>query len=266
MSKFVHALMFESFGVRVEIRSNASEAIKSCEKLVSDALPNCCTFGGDGRSPDFTFKWKWNSTGRDTLSLNDQVVVPLTRRKELEERLVPKIRLLIAEFAREVVFVHAGVVVWKGKAILFPGNSMAGKTTLVAEFVNRGAEYYSDEYAILDAAGRVHPFEKTLSIREHGSYEQREVSAPVANRNGEKSSAPVRLVFITSYSPAAPFKPKYLSAAQGVLELINHTIPIRENPGFAMQTLKKVALNATFTKTLRGEAAETVEHVLQLLN
>ena len=64
----------------------------------------------------------------------------------------------MAAETRERVFVHAGVVGWKGHAIVIPGRSRSGKTTLVAELVKAGAEYYSDEFAVLDAEGRVHPF------------------------------------------------------------------------------------------------------------
>ena len=60
------------------------------------------------------------------------------------------------------VFVHAGVVGWKNRAILIPGKSFAGKTSLVAELVKAGATYYSDEFAVLDFQGLVHPYHKPL--------------------------------------------------------------------------------------------------------
>src|SRR5947207_12547351 len=69
-------------------------------------------------------------------------------------------RMFVAEHARRRVFVHAAAVGWKGKAILIPGESMSGKTNLAAEFVRAGATYYSDEYAVLDDHGRVHPYAK----------------------------------------------------------------------------------------------------------
>src|SRR5262249_53133631 len=44
-----------------------------------------------------------------------------------------KAKMYLAEMARHRVFVHAGVVGWQGKAIVVPGRSMSGKTSLVAE-------------------------------------------------------------------------------------------------------------------------------------
>jgi hypothetical protein len=64
----------------------------------------------------------------------------------------------IALHAPEHVFVQAGVVGVGERAMVLPGKSFAGKTTLVAALVRAGAEYWSDEYAVLDANGDVHPY------------------------------------------------------------------------------------------------------------
>jgi len=45
------------------------------------------------------------------------------------------LRLTVAVRARHRVFVHAGVVGWGGQALLLPGRSCSGKTTLVAALV-----------------------------------------------------------------------------------------------------------------------------------
>src|SRR5262249_55900586 len=75
------------------------------------------------------------------------------------------VQLHVAEMAPERVFVHAGVVGYRGRGILLPGRSFAGKSTLVRELVRAGAQYYSDEYAVLDSAGGVHPYARSLAIR-----------------------------------------------------------------------------------------------------
>src|SRR4029077_14911688 len=80
------------------------------------------------------------------------------------------LRATVAEHSPNRVFVHGGAVAWNGKAIIVPGPSFSGKSTLVTELVRRGATYYSDEYAVLDARGRVHPFAAAPSLRPEGSY------------------------------------------------------------------------------------------------
>src|SRR6185503_15266327 len=87
------------------------------------------------------------------------------------------VQLTVAEFAPRRIFVHAGVVGWKDRAILIPGVSHSGKTTLVDLLIRAGATYYSDEYAVLDARGRVHPFPRALGIRFPNSGESRKVRA-----------------------------------------------------------------------------------------
>jgi len=64
------------------------------------------------------------------------------RTRDLDELFVvleSEIRQGVAAEARERIFVHAGVVGWRGSAILVPGRSRSGKTTLVAELVMEGA-------------------------------------------------------------------------------------------------------------------------------
>jgi len=51
---------------------------------------------------------------------------------------------------------------WQGRAILLPGRSLSGKTTLVRELLRRGATYYSDEFAVVDDFGNIHPFPRPL--------------------------------------------------------------------------------------------------------
>ena len=66
----------------------------------------------------------------------------------------------------EGLFVHAGVVRWRGMAIVIPGRSLTGKITPVLELVRLGAVYYSDEFAVLDDTGRVYPYRRSFVLRD----------------------------------------------------------------------------------------------------
>lgn len=59
--------------------------------------------------------------------------------------------MYIAQHARNRIFIHAGAVAWQGRAIVVPGQSFAGKSTLVAALMRAGATYYSDEYAVAES-------------------------------------------------------------------------------------------------------------------
>jgi len=62
---------------------------------------------------------------------------------------------------------HAGAVAHAGRAWLLAGPSGAGKTTLTLALLERGFPLLSDDFAPLDlATGLVHPFPKSLGVRE----------------------------------------------------------------------------------------------------
>lgn len=172
------------------------------------------------------------------------------------------LQLTVAEHAPRRVFVHAGVVSWNGKAILIPGLSFSGKSTLVSQLIRAGATYYSDEYAVLDERGRVHSYARPLGLRQPGSYESKKV--PAEKLGGEVGSKPltVGLVVSTKYKPGARWRPRRLSQGQGVLELLANTVSARSQPELALTALPKAIKSARLLKGARGEASEVVEAIL----
>lgn len=173
------------------------------------------------------------------------------------------LRIFVAEFAKRHVFVHAGVVGWKGRAIVIPGRSYSGKSTLVAELVRAGASYYSDEYAVFDARGRVHPFSKPIELREEGEYKQSKIE--VRDLGGHAGTKPltVGLVLMTQYRDGAHWRPRKLTAGKAVLEMLFNTVSARRNPERALSTLQRVTAEADVWKGVRGHATEVVPAMLE---
>lgn len=178
------------------------------------------------------------------------------------ELLESDMRRYVAEFAHRRVFVHAGVVGWKGKAIIIPGRTFTGKTTMVAELVRAGATYYSDEYAVFDHRGRVHPYARPLAVRENGTGRQKR--RPVEDFGGTAGvkPLPVGLVVVTEYRAGARWRPRRLSAGQGALALLNNTVSIRRQPAEALAALEKIVYCAPVIKGVRGEAKEILDSLL----
>lgn len=183
--------------------------------------------------------------------------------KEVVETLASDIQLYVAERAKRRVFIHAGVVGWRGQAIIIPGNSMSGKSTLVEALVRAGAEYYSDEYAVLDESGRVHPFPKPPQRRDSETYRQTEFSVEsVGGRLGTRP-LPVGTVILSQYEPQAVWRPRPMSAGRGVLALMAHTVSARHAPERALPALTQLANNATILKGARGEAGQLIAALLE---
>jgi hypothetical protein len=183
-------------------------------------------------------------------------------RKEITSLLTSDLHRYLAEFSRREIFVHAGVVAWRGRAILIPGSSYSGKSTLVAELVRAGATYYSDEYAVLERGGRVHPYPRPLQLR------TQKQAVPDFSNNGGSAKAPalpVRLVVLTRYRDGANWRPRNLSRSKALLGLLSHTVQARSRPQAALSVLQRVAQNCISLSGARGEARPTAEALLAML-
>jgi len=170
----------------------------------------------------------------------------------------------VAEAARNRLFVHAGVVGWRDRAIVIPGRSLTGKTTLVAALVRAGATYYSDEYAVLDARGRVHPYPTPLSMREAGADRPRKVPAAALGGTAGLRPLPVGLVLVTQYRAGSRWRPRPLSAGQAALALLANTVAARRRPAAALATLRRIASGASGIRGPRGEADAVAPAILNL--
>jgi hypothetical protein len=170
--------------------------------------------------------------------------------------------LLVAERAPDHLFVHAGVVGWEGRAIVMPGASFAGKTTLVQAWLEAGATYYSDEFAVLDRAGRVHPFARPLAIRDGSAAPTRRVPVGALGAETGTTPLPVGLVLVTSYKAGARWRPRRLTPAPALLALMRHTVAARGNPEHSMPILNQAVSGGTAFAGLRGEARPLVSAVV----
>jgi hypothetical protein len=261
-SDFKHHLFIESYGIRVRITSNKPEAIKAARKKIKENLPDCFTEIEETET-EHNFLLAWNRSEDDSLYKNGKMIFARTRRKNLLEYFGSDIRRTIAEFAVGRVFIHSGAVSWKGRAIIIPAKSFRGKTALTAALVKRGALYYSDEYAVLDDEGFLHPFPKTLSIRgEIDEYQQ--VEYPVEKLGGTAATEKTRvgMILISEYKPFAKWNPQILSPAKGIMEIIRHTVPIRTNPAYVLKVLDKIVNNAIIVKSRRADVSKSADSIL----
>lgn len=257
-----------SYGVRIGVRTNEPEALPS----LLDRLPPgwqpatspvverlySLVVGGPGSRPNIR---RFNLLYADHLRL--------ARAAELDPLLdtfESDVQLSVAEVAPDRLFVHAGVVGWQGRAILIPGRSFSGKTTLVAELVRAGATYYSDEYAVLDRRGWVHPYPRPLTIREPGT--PKPAKWPVEALGGTVGEAPlpVGLVAVSTYRAGARWRPRRLSPGQGALALLANTVSARRQPAVMLAMLQRVMAQALALKSQRGEAQEVVSSLFRALD
>ncbi|HTK37889.1 MAG TPA: hypothetical protein VL325_05305, partial [Pyrinomonadaceae bacterium] len=250
---------FESYGVTIRVESHRADLLEEAERTVRKALVGQVRII-DNQETEHVFGVGVGKDGWYFVRDNDEIQPHSRKRSELFKYLDTLVRLRVAEFAVGRVFVHAGVVGWNGKAILFPANSRHGKTTLTAELVRNGATYYSDDYAVLDIDGFVHPFARLLSVRQQVPEGQpgKVVDVDVRSLGGTAGSEPlpVGFVLLTEFKDGARWRPKILSPGEGMIEMITQTIPIRRVPEFSLKVLKKITTRATIAKGFRNDAKD----------
>jgi hypothetical protein len=253
------SMAVEVFGVSVEVTGEAAHLAAVRDFLPPNARPVAgapasggfalVSSGGDGL-------WELVCDGQSVAGRMDTAVALGV----LDARL----RMHIALNAPDHIFVHAGVVGIDGRAIVLPGPSFAGKTTLVSALVRAGAGYWSDEYAALDADGLVHPYAKPLSVRDDGWRGEDQHVESLGGRAGDRP-LPVGLVVVTHYRPGAIWSPRRCSAGEGALKLLEHTVPARSRPDQALAAVRSAASGATVLVGDRGDAGETAAALIAVL-
>ena len=112
------------------------------------------------------------------------------------------IRGALALHAPDHLFLAAAAVALDGRLIVLSGFGVTGKTTLVSALVSEGAEYYSDEYAVLDKDGLVHPYRTPLPWSANGAS------------GALPEPRPISAVVETTYRPGAVWQPRRLRPAR----------------------------------------------------
>jgi hypothetical protein len=160
--------------------------------------------------------------------------------------------------------VHAGAVLLGERALLLPGITHAGKSSLVAELLRRGAIYFSDEYALIDSEGRVHPYPRPLLLR-NGSPEQHPVLPAECNARTGDTSAPVGWILSLEYLPESSWRVVAVSQSEALLILLRNTPHVLSESSEMIAVFQRAVAGATCYTGFRPDAEEAVSQILQLI-
>jgi hypothetical protein len=261
-------LAFRAYGPSFGVRTNEPALVERVRALLP---PGTRPFAGE-RVDGLYSLWAARPAPRPgvrPLHVLHAGAAILARTPDLDvalETLRSDLQLTVAAEAHRRIFVHAGVVGWRGRAILVPGRSDSGKSTLVAALVRAGATYYSDEYAVLDEQGRVHPFPVPLQVRAPGAPDRRiPVESLAPHARAGRQALPVGLVVLTRHRAGARFRPRALTRGEAMLALLDNTVPARRRPERALAFLEAATREARACKGARGEADAAARLVLDRL-
>jgi hypothetical protein len=161
----------------------------------------------------------------------------------------------IAAGSTEHVLLHAACVAGTGgdRAVVLPGGSGAGKTTLTSACLAAGLTYLSDEVAAVDRrTGRVAPYAKPLGLAREGLVPASSLG-PVATG----PTSPAAIVF-PRYQPGATTTQVPLDTGWALLALAAHASNVSALGGCALAWLAGLSLACPASQLTYGDASEAV--------
>ncbi len=263
----IRPFRFESFGARIEITGNSQEMIdRAAEVSKVSLLGNVKEL--DDESVDQVLRLTRNNKGELSLAQNGvRLAAGGTDERVFYKYFDTIVRVSVGEASADRVFIHAGAVGWKGKAIILPADSYQGKSTLVAELVRRGAEYYYDDFAVFDNEGMLHPFHRPVGMRtSSGEFAVYQLTVEELDGTYGHDPIPAGLVLFTGYEKYARWRPEIISPGQGVLELIQYALPMRRRSELAFRVLNKIARRAIIVSSRRGTAENFAKTLLNFVD
>jgi hypothetical protein len=249
-------LVVESHGVTIEIAVDEPTLLPSVEAV----LPPGWQEGDPAKVTD-----RLALTRDGQVSVDGATVRVRDDRRTALSALDSALHSVVAQNAPDRVFIHAGVVAGAGRAIVLPGPSWSGKTTLVAALVRAGATYFSDEFAVLDSRGRVHPYPKPLSLREPPAYAQVDVPPEELGAVGS-APAEVTVIAVTRFSAENELALRRGSAGGGALALLSHAVAARARSAAVLEAVRAAATGAVYLEGTRGEAEPAAQALLSLID
>lgn len=178
--------------------------------------------------------------------------------------LIHELEFWVAEHATEAVFLHAGVVALGDRALLLPGRSHAGKSSLVAALLRAGASYGSDEFAVIAPDGVVHAYPRRLVLRTPEGVHR----VDPADLGGDSIMMPARLSAVVdmTYAPGAAWSVEPLARSRALMHMLDNAVAARTRPAAALDSLTAALAGLEVAlRGVRGDADDAAARLIRLL-
>ena len=246
-----------AFGAVVEITSPDRETLEQC----TATLPGYWLKAGD-RRPDICFDITTPihepEEERQFLFLENGIPLGVTiNGTQTQSLLSRRVDYFLGAYARDCAFLHSGIVLHEGRAILIPGISHAGKSTLTAALVQIGAQYVSDDTAVIDRAGRAYFLSRESNLREDVA-ELFDLPSAAHSECLREGTVPVSAIMLLKYHKSkTSLELCPLSKGETLLRLLANSMNGRHQPETVIQCCAAAVRQAICYAGVRGEA-ETV--------
>ena len=255
-----HGFEVRAFGCNVQVAADCLETYTILERYVFPSLPRLVTTAD---KPDIFIRLD-RVADQSQLSVDSVVMASAGRAISLVPYLIRLLDEAVIQRLTTLRAVHGGAVLWGERALLLPGITHTGKSSLVAELLRRGATYFSDEYALIDSDGRVHPYPRPLLLR-NGCPEQFPVLPKEYNASVGDTPAPVCWILSLEYLPYCTWSVVPLTQSEALLTLLRNTPHVLAESPDMVGVFQRAVAGATCYAGRRTEAAEAVGQILRLI-
>lgn len=254
------------FGIRafdsyIRIQCDSAEMRDTLDRFLLPPLPRCEI---SGEAVDISIRIVEESGCFRTLvneeNISSDVTVnetALATVKALDDALIQRLKSIRA--------VHAGAVMLEGRALLIPGTTHAGKSSLIAELLRRGAAHLSDEYALVDEEGRVHAYPRPLLLR-NGSSKQSLILPGDLNASFAMQPVSVGWILAVNYVPNAAWNIHEVSQGEAVMLLLRNTPHEMSQSPEMIDFFLRSAADAVCFAGERGDAVDAADRIIDLIH
>lgn len=252
---WTHALVIAPYQTRIGIRTNSEHLLNTARSFL---LPGWSEQAGD----EADYVWSiFQDSQHCSLLYGERLV---SQRLDIWNEFRRYFHLYVGATARNRTFLHAGVVGLDNLAVILPGSSSSGKSTLTKALLELGGVFYSDDLAALDESGLVHAYPKPLSIRTPNGPR---LTMP-QDLGWSLDLPPLKVGMVAHLSFSSQIADpswRTLSPAQACAQMIANCLSFRTETARDLACFKLLASQAIHLLGVRGEAAPAAALLESLL-
>jgi hypothetical protein len=206
----------------------------------------------------------WDHSGGTKVSLNGELIALVDSPIDATLAAVKALDNAVVRRLKNYRAIHAGAVLLGDRALILPGLTHAGKSSLTAELLRHGASCFSDEYALIDKNGKVHLYPRPLLLR-HGSPRQSIVLPEELNAKFAAYPASVGWIVAVDYIAGDQWGVRLLPQSEAVLLLLRNTPHEMAQSPELVDFFHHAVASAVCYEGRRGDAEEAIGHILDLV-
>ena len=248
-----------AFDCTIEATANSPEAFEIANRYIFPSFPR---IEADSAHPDISLHLE-RLGGEFRLLKDGEVVASASQAIGLVPHLIHAVDEAVVQRLRTLRAVHAGTVVLGGKALLLPGATHSGKSSIVAELLRLGATYFSDEYALIDPDGLAHPYPRPLLLR-NASLEQSPALAGECNAQVGDAPAPVGWILLLEYQAGCSWRLTPVPQSLSLVALLQNTPHALADSPELIEMFQRAVAGATCYAGRRAEAADAAAEIIRV--